>query len=456
MEKAIPPWIVAVVLAANSSFAAEVESLRTPGGTQLHHVQIEDAVDASIRLHWPSRWLRDPGLNPVVPELAVQSIQSGGAGGIDREQKADAFVALEALASITADATSVQAEIRIPEGNLDELAVLINTVLTSPHFALGRLEEIKRNLAAIAEGLRESPQGISNRLTFSLLYGDHPVGRYGLVDGDTVRRAERRDVLDFHAETLTRRDATAVVAGSFDIARAAELIDTMLGNLPEGGGAESAPLRFPVPGLTVVLRTPAAEQAWLTMIGPLADGSSSDELSDQIAWLMLGSGPGSELNSALRSELGREVNFGALGVPTLALSRLLQISGVVGAEDLPRTLSTSRRVYARFLAEGPMNSIAPWQNFLAQDVERSRNDVQVNTMYVQRDLLFGRSTDSTPNWDEILAMVNQDSLTNRVRAAFPALDELLTIIVAPTGYEIEGACVIDAVDEVAACLEQGE
>ena len=457
MEKTILALFVSSVFAASSSLAAEIESLTTPGGARLYHMQVNESEVASIRLHWPSEWMLDDGLNPAVPQITAQAIQTGGAGRLDREEKAEAFQNLEVKALIGSTATMVRAEVLVPVGNLDEMAALVNTVLTRPAFDRQRLEEIKESVTSELEALRGNPQFLSGQLAGSLLYPDSPLRRFSAgINGDAVQGVAREDVVDFHDRTLTRRDASVVMAGPFDAGRASALADAMLQDLPEGGGAEFPDADAAVPHLTVVLHEPDADNSLLILIGELEDGSTSDFLADQIALGMFAQSPGSVLNNALRAEFGGNPNFIALPVALSPTTQLIQLSGESDTANLPLTLATVRESYSGFRDNGPTTSIELWKNFLVQTITQAANNVHVQTLQIEENLIRGIPADSMLNMASELEAVTGESLAERLRAAFPSVDEFLTIVITPDPDAVAGACVIAEIDDYVSCLPQRE
>lgn len=453
MEKTVLALILSSVVTAGPCIAAEIESLTTPGGARLYHMQVDESAAASIRIHWPSDWILDESLNPVVPQIATQLIQSGGAGGLDREEKAAAFQNLEGQALIAAAASMVRSEVLVPAANLDEMATLVNTVLTRPTFARQRLDEIKNSITAGLEAFGEDPAFRSGQLAASLLYPDSPLRRFSTGTGnDTVRDVARADVIDFHDRTLTRRDATVVTAGPFDAERASALTDAMLEGLPEGGGAEFPEAAVTVPRLTVALHAPDAENSLIILIGAVAEGASGDALADQIALGMFGQTPASELNSSLRAEFGGNPNFVAVNFAFSPSTQLVQISGESETGNLPRALDIVRESYTGFRAGGPMDSIVPWKAFLAQTISQAAENVHIQTLQIEENLIQGVAAETLLDAAGDLEGISADSLLERLQTGFPTIDEFLTIVITSDPDTVPGACVIEAVDDYADCL----
>lgn len=453
MEKTVLALILSGIVTAGPSIAAEIESLTTPGGTRLYHIQVDESAAASIRIRWPSDWILDENLNPVVPQIATQLIQSGGAGELDREENAAAFQNLEVQAQMAAVASMVRSEVLVPAANLDEMATLVNTVLTRPTFARHRLDEIKNSTSASLEAIGEGPAILSVQLAASLLYPDSPLRRFSTETGkDSVRDVARADVIDFHGRTLTRRDATVVTAGPFDAERASALTDAMLEGLPEGGGAEYPETAVTVPRLTVALHAPDAENSLIILIGAVAEGASGDALADQIVLGMFGQSPASELNSALRAEFGGNPNFVAMNTTFSPATRLVQIIGESETGNLPRTLDIVRESYTGFRTSGPTTSIDPWKTFFAQAMAQAAENVHVQTLQIEENLIQGIAAQTLLDATGDLEAISAESLLERLQRGFPTIDEFLTIVITSDPNAVPGACVIEAVDDYVNCF----
>ena len=246
------------------------------------------------------------------------------------------------------------------------------------------------------------------------------------------------------------------MAGPFDAGRASALADAMLQDLPEGGGAEFPDADVTVPHLTVVLHEPDADNSLLILIGEFEDGSTSDFLADQIALGMFAQSPGSVLNNALRAEFGGNPNFVALPVALSPTTQLIQLSGESDTENLPLTLATVRESYSGFRDNGPTTSIELWKNFLVQTITQAANNVHVQTSQIEENLIRGIPADSMLNMASELEAVTEESLAERLRAAFPSVDEFLTIVITPDPDAVAGACVIAEIDDYVSCLPQRE
>ncbi len=441
------------VLVSCPSLAAEIESLITPGGIRLHHAQLDESDSASFRIHWPSAWLLDNQLNPAVPLVATQLIQTGAAGGLDRAEKAAAFEQLELRALIEAASTAVVGEVLAPADALDEMAALVNITLARPAFERRRLREIRDGIRAGLTAAGGNSSVLSGQLAAAMLYPDSPLRRfYAEIDSGAARDISRNDVIDFHERTLTRRDATVVSAGAFDAARAAAVADAMLEGLPEGGGAELPDARVAVPSRTVVLRAAAAEKSLTVLIGALPDGSVADLFADAIALGMLGQTFTRELNNALRTEFGGGPNFAVAPLPLSPSTLLFQIAGETETGDVSRTLAVVRESYARFRADAPIGFVDLWKDFYARDIAQTAENAHGQTLRMQQNLMRGAPADRLRNAAAELAKVDEESLRSRMRTAFPGIDELLTIVISPDPEALAGACVIGQVEDYADCL----
>ena len=242
------------------------------------------------------------------------------------------------------------------------------------------------------------------------------------------------------------------MAGPFDAERASALADAMLQDLPEGGGAEFPDADAAVPNLTVVLHEPDADNSLLILIGEFEDGSTSDFLAFHIALGMFVQSPGSVLNNALRAEFGGNPNFAALPFALSPATQLIQLFGESDTANLPLTLATVRGSYTGFRANGPTTSIELWKNFLAPSIAQAANNIHVQTSQIEGNLIRGIAADAMLNMTSELEALTEESVVERLRAVFPSVDELLTIVITPDPDAVAGACVIEEIDDYVNCL----
>ena len=451
-------FILALTAAFTSSLSlsAEVDSLVSPGGQPFLHIQNDQYENAVMQVYWPSSWSFEDALNPMVPLISTQVVYTGSAEGVDLTELAQRLEELEAQRSLGPTAESVTGAVVTPANNFEEVAELLNLVLSNPAFDPDHADRTKQALANRIGQLRQGVDANTGELARNLIMQDNPVRGFfsSAVESESVIESATLDELkQFYFQTVTRSSPTIVMASPFEADRAGRALDVLFDGLPEGEPVETpeSPIDFPA-GITVVLHDPDAERSTLTLAGVLPPVSQGGEFEDLIALAVLGQGATSELYEALRPELGASYEFSATALALTSRLRIFQISGAVDTDKLAFANETIRQTYEEFRENGLDSSIDGIKRRSSANMRNNMENPRILVPLVMESVLnefpAARATELP---GEIEAITPED-INERLRTVFPPVADFLTVIVTSDPDIISGACIVETPEEYRKCL----
>jgi zinc protease len=176
-----------------------------------------------------------------------------GAGDMD----ARAFArATEELATsfgfdIGDDSLSVSAQFLTE--NRDASIALLRAALQSPRFDPEAIERVRGQvLVGIASDAKD-PNSIAGRTMDKIAFGDHPYGSAFAGTTESVAALTREDLIEAHRAVLVRERIYVGAVGDITPEELSNLLDTLLGDLPETGAPMPPRAKVNIPGgVTVV------------------------------------------------------------------------------------------------------------------------------------------------------------------------------------------------------------
>ncbi len=449
-------FALTAVFATGSGFSAEVDSLVSPGGTPFLHIQDDQYENVVLQVYWPSSWSFDNALNPTVPLVTTQVVYTGTAEGVDLGELGQRLEELEAQRGLSPTAESVTGAVVAPAENFEEVAELLNLVISNPAFDPGQASRIKQVLVNRVGQLRQGIDAATGELARNLIMHDDPVRGFfsSSVESESFIEAVTIDELkQFYNQTVTRNNPTIVMASPFEADRVGNLIDELLDELPEGEAVESPEtvVDFPA-GVTVVLHDPDAERSNLTFAGILPPVSQGGEFEDAIALAVLGQGATSELYEVLSPELGANYEFSATALAFTSRLRLLQISGMVDTDKLAFAHQVIRQTYADFRENGLNSSIDGIKRRSSANMRINVENPRILVPLVMESVLNGFPASRAIDLPDEIEAISPEGINQRMRDVFPPVEDLLTVIVTSDPGLFPDACVVETPEEYRECL----
>jgi len=226
--------IYALILALLASLPAraevQIEEVKTPAGLTAWLVQ-----------------------EPSIPFAAIEIRFRGGAS-LDAPGKRGAIHLMTALLEEGAGDMDARAFARETEGLATSFGFDASQALLEPRFDPEAIERVRGQVLSIIASDAKDPNDIASTTFAKLAYGDHPYGSSINGTTDSVTALTRDDLLAAHRAVLARDRIYIGAVGDITPEELAQLVDTLLGDLPATGAPmpPRAEVTIPAGGTTVV------------------------------------------------------------------------------------------------------------------------------------------------------------------------------------------------------------
>ncbi len=199
--------------------------------------------------------------------------------------------------------------------NRDEALALFRQSIIDPTFDEDAVERVRAQVIAGIQSSAQRPNDIASAAFFAAAFPDHPYGAD--MDGtlESVGALTREDLINAHADVLTRDRVYVGAVGDISAEELGTLIDDLLGDLPTGAPELPAEIDFGLEGGVTVIdfATPQAVALF---------GHSGIERDDEdffaayiLNYILGGGGFESRLMQEVREKRGLTYGIGTYLVP---------------------------------------------------------------------------------------------------------------------------------------------
>jgi zinc protease len=246
--------LVAFIMLAAAPLRAEIDitEVTSPGGIDAWLVQEESIPFVALELRFKGGASLDlPGKRGAT-NLMVALLEEG-AGDLDARAFAERAESLAASFEFDVGDDAVSISARFLTENQDEALALLRDAITDPRFDQSAIDRVK---AQIVSGIRsdaQDPDSIVGAEFDSMVFGDHPYG--SAIEGteESVAALTQDDLFEAHQGALARDQVYVGAAGDVSPDELAQMLDKLLGDLPETGAPQPADVDVATEaGVTVV------------------------------------------------------------------------------------------------------------------------------------------------------------------------------------------------------------
>jgi len=212
--------------------ATEIQEVTSPGGITAWLVQEPSIPMVALQFSFRGGASQDNPEKLGAINLMVGLLEEG-AGPLSATRFAERSDELGARLRFSTGRDSVNISASMLTGNLDESVELLRLALIEPTFGETAFERVR---GQVNSGLRSDatdPQAIAGNAFRAMTFPDHP---YGLsTDGtlETIANLTPDDMRAAHRNTLGRNNVYIGVVGDISPETLGELLDTLLGALPD-------------------------------------------------------------------------------------------------------------------------------------------------------------------------------------------------------------------------------
>ena len=254
-----------LIVAAFAAFFAlpatatiEIDEVTSPGGISAWLVE-----DSSIPFVALEFWFVGGATLDAPAARGATYMMMGlleeGAGDLNAQDYAAAVEGLAASFSFDSYRDAVVVSARMLTQNRDAAADLLRAAITTPRFDQDAIERVRGQVLAIIQSDARDPEEIAAATFNALAYGDHPYAFAQEGTAETVTGLTRDDIVAAHGAALTRDRVVVGAAGDISAAELGQLIDHILGDLPQTAPPRPDPADFALSGGITVVDFPSPQ-----------------------------------------------------------------------------------------------------------------------------------------------------------------------------------------------------
>ncbi|OSP55029.1 pitrilysin family protein [Pseudoruegeria sp. SK021] len=329
----------------------DIQEVETPAGFTAWLVEEPSIPFVSLEIWFRGGTSVDaPGKRGAVNLMTA--LLEEGSGDLDARGFAEARDDLAASFGFRASDDTVTVSARFLSETTDDAVALLKQAITAPSMDPVAVERVRAQVLAGLRSDAEDPGAIASQTFAKLAFGDHPYGSDGDGTLDSVAALTREDLLAAHAGAMAQDRIYIGAAGDISPEKLAEVIDTLLADLPETG----APLPGPAPLLltgdvdVVPFETP---QSVIQFAQP---GMARDDPDFFAAYVVnqifSGGGFGARLMTEVREKRGLTYGIYAY-LAQKDQSELLVGQASTANERAAETVAVIREEWAKMQADGP-------------------------------------------------------------------------------------------------------
>lgn len=347
--------LVAALLAvatAAAHAALPIEHWTTSTGARVYFVRADTIPMLDVRIDFDAGARLDPPGKTGLASLTAAML-SRGIEGADEAQIAERFARLGARrgAAASDDRANVSLRTLIGEGRDERAIELLAAIVSRPVFPESVLvRERQRVIQAIREA-ETKPETIAQRNFDAALYGAHPYAAHATPE--TVAAISRDDLVAFHRAHYGARDAVVSMIGAIDRARAEQIAERLVRDLPAGGEARNLPEVRPLERAEERRIEHPATQSHILIGQPAVARGDPDYFPLLVGNYVLGGGGFvSRLYEEVREKRGLAYSVYSYFSPKLQPGPFT-IGLQTAKEQTDVALGVVRDTLGRFLVEGP-------------------------------------------------------------------------------------------------------
>ncbi|MEM0947847.1 MAG: pitrilysin family protein [Pseudomonadota bacterium] len=345
MIRFVVSTLFAVCMAVPASAAVDVQEMTTPGGIDAWLVEEHSIPIAAIEIRFRGGASLDaPGKRGAIHLMTA--LLEEGAGDLDAQGFAEAREEIAARIGFGVRDDSLSVSLRFLTENRDASFALLKTALIDPRFDQDAINRVR---AQVISGIRSDatdPNAIAGNTLNALTWGDHPYGSPQQGTEASVSALTRDDLVDAHRAAIARDRIYVGAVGNITPEELSELLDDLLGDLPETGAPMPPDAAYMLePGVTVVPFDTPQSVALFGHQGLARD--DDDFLTAFVVNAVLGgSGFQSRLTQEVRVKRGLTYGIGAYLSPK-DLGHMVVGQVATGNDRMAETVEVLRREWDR-------------------------------------------------------------------------------------------------------------
>ncbi|MBU2935974.1 MULTISPECIES: M16 family metallopeptidase [Pacificibacter] len=227
--------VLAISGAISPAFSQiDVQEITTEGGITAWLVEEHSIPFTALELRFQGGTTLDRAGKRGEINLMMATLEEGAAD-LDAQGFAKARDSLAARFDFDANTDSVSISARFLTENRDEAVALLRTAIMEPRFDPAAVDRVRGQVLSNIESNTTSPRNIASSTLNALAFGDHPYGSSPSGTIETVSGLTPEDMSTARTRALVKDRLYVSAVGDITGPELAELLDGLLGDLPQSG-----------------------------------------------------------------------------------------------------------------------------------------------------------------------------------------------------------------------------
>jgi zinc protease len=220
-----------ILFTALPANAMKIQKVTSKNGIEAWLVEDHSRPIMSMQFAFAGGATQDPESKPGVATF-VSGMLDEGSGNLDSEGFQNRLEDLSAKFSVNASHDHMTVTFQSLTENRAESVKLLQTAITSPHFAPADVERVREQIVANLRQEEKDPNKAATNEWFKLAFGGHA---YGRPVGGTLESAASitpADLHDYVKKNFARDNLKAAVVGDISAEQLGEMLDFVFSGLP--------------------------------------------------------------------------------------------------------------------------------------------------------------------------------------------------------------------------------
>lgn len=230
----------------------DIQSVTSPGGIEAWLVEEHSLPFVAIDIAFLGGTSLDAQGKRGAVNLMTGLLEEGS-GDLDARGFARATEALATNFGFSSSSEELSISARFLTENFDESVALLRDAIQKPRLDPADIERVRAQVLSGLSYDANDPNDIASKAFASMAYGDHPYGTAEEGTPESVAALTRDDLLEAHKNVLVKDRVLVGAVGDITPQQLGELLDVVLGDLPQSGPALAPEVEPQIAGGTTVV-----------------------------------------------------------------------------------------------------------------------------------------------------------------------------------------------------------
>ncbi len=244
--------LLVLVLSGPVRAAIEIQEVTSPGGIDAWLVEEHAIPFTALEIRFKGGASLDPEGKRGVTNLMTGLIEEG-AGDLDARAFAQARDGLAASFTFDVNGDALSVSARFLSENRDQAVALLREALINPRFDEDAIERVRAQVLSNIRSRANDPNDIASNAFYAQAFDDHPYGTPLEGTLESVAALTRDDIVAANKAALVRDRVYVGAAGDITAEELGQVMDQLLGDLPQAGAPLPGPAEVTIEGGTTLV-----------------------------------------------------------------------------------------------------------------------------------------------------------------------------------------------------------